>query len=79
MRDLSGDPIETLREPMFQAARCHQLHADTNAKKWAAFATHHLLQRVTQSGHSFEPTLAIGVGADTRQHHPVRSRHDVGI
>ena len=68
------DPVEAFGDFEFQAARGEQLHADADAEEGPALAVHGFFERGRHAGNGFEPALAIGVGADARQHDAVGGR-----
>ena len=77
--DLARDPTETLFHLIFEAALCHELHADADAEERPATLTHRLLQGVDHSRHGIEAAPAIGKGADAGQHDTIGTRYDGGI
>ena len=64
---------------MFQPALGHQLQPDADAEKRLAAPPHALLQRLDHAGNGDEPLLAVGKGADARQHDPLGRAHVLGL
>src|SRR5665213_1164418 len=78
-RDIARDPVETVDRLEFEAARRHQLHADTDAEERLAAANHLLFQRLDHTGQRREAALTIGEGADAGQDDARRRAHRLGI
>ena len=76
--DIAADPAEALRRLVFEPTLRHQLHADANAEEGAALLADPLFERVDHARQGFEPTAAIGEGADAGQHDAVGPRHRFG-
>ena len=57
----------------------HELHADADAEERAALAAHGFLERVAHAGHGLEAALAVGEGADAREHDAIGGAHVRGI
>ena len=64
---------------MLEAARGEQLHADADAEERPAFFAHGVRQSLDHAGDGVEAALAIGEGADARQHDAVGIGDDIGI
>ena len=60
---------------MFEPAFGHQLQPDADAEKGLAARPHALLKRLDHAGNGDKPLLAIGKGADTRQHDALGRAH----
>ena len=76
---LAGDPVEPVGRLELQPAAGHELHADADAEKRPAFDAHRVFQGFAHAGHGFEAALAVGEGADARQHDTVGGGDDVGV
>ena len=61
-------------DAVFDAARCHELHADADAEEGLAALDHFALQGVDHAGHAIEPGAAVGEGTDAGQHDAVGRR-----
>src|SRR2546421_1032566 len=77
--DIACNPPEASSFAMFQAARRHQLHADTNAEERLAFERHFLLERFIETWNRSEAVSAITEGADSRKHDPLGLAQGLGI
>ena len=76
---LTVDPAEPLVLAMLVAHPRHELHADADAEEGHAPAQDGVLQRFDHAVAGGQPGLAVGEGADARQHDPLRVPHPVGI
>ncbi len=76
---LAADPAQAVGDLELQATLGHELHADADAEERAALAAHGFLERLAHAGHGLEAALAIGEGADARQHDAVGGAHVGGI
>ncbi len=76
--DLAGDPAQALRDPVFEPALGHQLHADADAEERTAALAHALVERLDHAVDRIEAAPAIGKGADAGQHDAIGLRDRVG-
>ncbi len=67
------------RDAELEAALGHQLRADADAQERPQLLAHAPLQRLAHAGHRVQSVLAVGEGADARQHHAVGGAHDAGL
>ena len=65
---LALDPAEPRRHAVLEAALGHELQPDADAEEGLAASLHGLFERLDHARESLEPPLAIGKGADARQH-----------
>ena len=59
-----------------ETAARHELHADADAEERPALDAHRVFQRLAHARHGFEAALAVGEGADARQHDTVGGGDD---
>src|SRR5262245_1079126 len=69
--DLALDPAEARRHSMLEPTLGHELQPDADAEEGLAVLLHGFLQSIDHAWDLLEAPLAIGKGADSRQHDAV--------
>ncbi len=75
---LAFDPAEPRRFNELEPALAQKLHADANAEERPALAANRLFKRFDEARNALQPVLAVGVGADTRQHDAIGAENVLG-
>src|SRR6202050_4929296 len=74
-RDVARNPVQAINHLVFEAARGHELCADTYAQEWTAALAHRLLHRLNHAGNAVKPTATVGKCANARQNDMIGGEH----
>jgi hypothetical protein len=77
--NIPSDPAQAFGNFVFQPSSGQQLHSNADAKKRAALPCDSFLKRLGHAAAAFQPPLAIGESAYTRQDDPISAQNDIWV